>query len=173
SDWFVTMDLKDAYFHIGIWPEHRKFLKFAFGGKVYQFQVLPFGLALSSCTFTKCMDAALAPLHLQGIRVLNYLDDWLILAHSKAMAASHGDAHQGISPLSGMKGNSPPLPRDVEALGRAPEGEKSIEAGFSSEAVETLLNARAPSIRKLYALKWRLFSHSARAGPSALPNWYP
>ncbi len=27
------------------------------------------------------MNAALAPLRLQGIRVLNYLDDWLILAH--------------------------------------------------------------------------------------------
>ncbi|KAK3543012.1 hypothetical protein QTP70_008698 [Hemibagrus guttatus] len=91
EDWFVTIDLKDAYFHLGIRPEHRKFLKFAFGGKVYQFQVLPFSLALLPLTFTKCMDAALALLRLQGIRVLNYLDDWLILAHSKAMAASHRD----------------------------------------------------------------------------------
>ncbi|KAK3516127.1 hypothetical protein QTP70_005368 [Hemibagrus guttatus] len=85
KDWFVTMDLKYAYFHIGV----RKFLRFAFGGEVYQFRVLPFGLALSLRTFTKCIDAALAPLHLQSIHVLNYLDDWLILAHSKAMAASH------------------------------------------------------------------------------------
>ncbi|KAK3550823.1 hypothetical protein QTP70_005739 [Hemibagrus guttatus] len=22
EDWFVTIDLKDAYFHIGVWPEH-------------------------------------------------------------------------------------------------------------------------------------------------------
>ncbi|KAK3524925.1 hypothetical protein QTP86_011502 [Hemibagrus guttatus] len=28
----------------------------------------------------------------EGIHVLNYLDDWLILAHSKAMAASHRDS---------------------------------------------------------------------------------
>ncbi|KAK3556183.1 hypothetical protein QTP70_005576 [Hemibagrus guttatus] len=88
---FVTTDLKDAYFHVGIRPEHRKFLRFAFGGEVYQFRVLPFGLALSARTFTKSMDEALVPLRLQGICVLNYLDDWLILAHSKVIAASHRD----------------------------------------------------------------------------------
>ncbi|KAK3536542.1 hypothetical protein QTP86_013738, partial [Hemibagrus guttatus] len=27
EDWFVTIDLKDAYFHIGIRPEHQKFLR--------------------------------------------------------------------------------------------------------------------------------------------------
>ncbi len=52
----------------------QEFLRFAFGGKAYQYKVLPFGLALAPRTFTKCMDAALAPLRLQGIRVLNYLD---------------------------------------------------------------------------------------------------
>ncbi|KAK3562667.1 hypothetical protein QTP86_004084 [Hemibagrus guttatus] len=46
---------------------------------------------LSQSTVTRCMNAALAPLRLQGIRVLNNLDDRLILAHSKAMAASHRD----------------------------------------------------------------------------------
>ncbi|KAI2649876.1 Transposon Ty3-G Gag-Pol polyprotein [Labeo rohita] len=90
-DWFVTIDLKDAYFHIEILPQHRKFLRFAFGGEAYQFRVLPFGLALSPRTFTKCMDAALAPLRLQGIRVLNYIDDWLILAQSREIALQHRD----------------------------------------------------------------------------------
>lgn len=33
EDWFVTIDFKNAYFHIEILPEHRKFLKFAFGAK--------------------------------------------------------------------------------------------------------------------------------------------
>ncbi len=88
GDWFVTIDLKDAYFHIQVVQRHRRFLRFAFGGKAYQYKVLPFGLALAPRTFKKCMDAALAHLRLQGIRVLNYLDDWLILAHSKAASES-------------------------------------------------------------------------------------
>ncbi len=91
EDWFVTIDLKDAYFHISILPTHRDFLRFAFGGEAYQYRVLPFGLALSPRTFTKCVDATLAPLRLQGIRILIYIKDWLILAQSEQMAAQHRD----------------------------------------------------------------------------------
>ncbi|KAL0149156.1 hypothetical protein M9458_055588, partial [Cirrhinus mrigala] len=89
EDWFVTIDLKDAYFHVFILPQHRKFLRFAFRGEAYQYRVLPFGLALSPRT--KCVDAALVPLRLQGIRILNYIDDWLILAESESLAARHRD----------------------------------------------------------------------------------
>ncbi|KAI2651171.1 Transposon Ty3-G Gag-Pol polyprotein [Labeo rohita] len=91
EDWFVTIDLKDAYFYVSILPQHRKFLRFAFRGEAYQFRVLPFGLALSPRTFTKCVDAALVPLRLQGIRILNYIDDWLILAASESLAVQHRD----------------------------------------------------------------------------------
>ncbi len=91
EDWFVTIDLKDTYFHISILPSHRKFLRFAFRGKAYQYRVLPFGLTLSPRTFTKCVYAALAPLRLQGIRILICIDDWLILAHSEQRAVRHRD----------------------------------------------------------------------------------
>ncbi len=36
-----------------------------------------------------CMDTALSPLRRMGIRILNYLDDWLILAQSQAVLTSH------------------------------------------------------------------------------------
>ncbi|KAI2655894.1 Transposon Ty3-I Gag-Pol polyprotein [Labeo rohita] len=91
EDWFVTIDLKDAYFHVSILPQHRKFLRFAFRGEAYQYRVLPFGLALSPRTFTKCVDAALAPLRLRGICILNCINDWLILAQSEHMAVQHRD----------------------------------------------------------------------------------
>ncbi len=76
---------------VSILPQHRKFLRFAFGGEAYQYRVIPFGLAFSPCTFTKCVDAALAPPWLQGIRILNCIDDWLILVQSEQTLVRHRD----------------------------------------------------------------------------------
>ncbi len=70
-------------------PHHRRFLRSAFKGVAYQYKVLPFGLSLAPRTFTRCMDAALSPLRQMGIHILNYLDDWLILAQSQAVLTSH------------------------------------------------------------------------------------
>ncbi|XDV49519.1 hypothetical protein PO909_018753 [Leuciscus waleckii] len=89
GDWFISVDLKDAYFQIQIAPRHSPFLRFAFEGRAYQYTVLPFGLSLAPRTFTKCMDTALAPLRQQGMRILNYLDDWLILAQSETELVTH------------------------------------------------------------------------------------
>ncbi len=57
----------------------------------YQYPVLLFGLALAPRTFSKCMNAALSPLRASRMRVLNYLDDLLILAQSRDTPASHID----------------------------------------------------------------------------------
>ncbi len=92
GDWFASVDLKDAYFHIQIAPHHRRFLRFAFESTAYQYSVLPFGLALAPRTFSKCVDAALSPLRASGMRILNYLDDWLILAQSRDTLLSHIDS---------------------------------------------------------------------------------
>ncbi|KAL0160861.1 hypothetical protein M9458_044586, partial [Cirrhinus mrigala] len=80
QDWFATIDLKDA-----------PFLRFAFEGRAYQYKVLPFGLSLSPRVFTKVTEAALSPLWRMGIRILNYLDDWLLIAHSRDVLCEHRD----------------------------------------------------------------------------------
>ncbi|XP_039882163.1 uncharacterized protein LOC120730097 [Simochromis diagramma] len=86
GDWFATIDLTDAYFHVAIHPKHRQFLRFAFEGIAYEYLVLPFGLSLAPCIFTKCAKAALAPLRERGIRTLAYLDDWALVACSREQA---------------------------------------------------------------------------------------
>jgi len=62
---------------------HRQFLRFAFRGRHFQFMVLPFRLSLSPRVFTRCVAAALLPLQSQGMKILPYLDDWLICAPSR------------------------------------------------------------------------------------------
>ncbi len=47
------------YIHSSSTPEVPKV---CFRGQAYQYRILPFGLALSPLTFTKCVDAVLAPL---------------------------------------------------------------------------------------------------------------
>ncbi|KAL0198713.1 hypothetical protein M9458_007253, partial [Cirrhinus mrigala] len=54
--------------------------------------------------------------------------------------------------------HSPPSPGVVEVMGVASEGAHLVASGLSTEVVETILQSRAPSSRKLYALKWKLFT---------------
>ncbi len=104
-DWFAAIDLKDAYFHVSILPRHRPFLRFAFEGQAYQYKVLPFGLSLSPRVFTKVVEAALVPLREQGVRILNYLDDWLILAQSRKQLSAHRDLELKHLSLLGLRVN--------------------------------------------------------------------
>lgn len=76
-DYAISLDLKDAYYHILIHPAFRKFLRFCLEGHHWQFRALPFGLSSSPRAFCKCLAPILAWCHSRGIRVLAYLDDWL------------------------------------------------------------------------------------------------
>ncbi len=104
-DWFAAIDLKDAYFHVSILPRHRPFLRFAFEGRAYQYKVLPFGLSLSPRIFTKVAEAAIVPLRECGVRILNYLDDWLILAQYRDQLCEHRDMVLHHLSLLGLRVN--------------------------------------------------------------------
>ena len=83
NDWMVSVDLKDAYLQVPIHPSSRRLLQFVVGGRTWQFQVLCFGLTTAPQVFTRVMVPVLAFLHRMGVRILRYLDDWLILASSR------------------------------------------------------------------------------------------
>ena len=86
NDWMVSIDLKDAYLQISIHLESRKYLRFTAGGRTWQFRVLCFGLSTAPQVFTRVMALVSGFLHQLGIRMLRYLDDWLILASSQEEA---------------------------------------------------------------------------------------
>ena len=78
GDYSFKIDLQDAYFHVPIHPSSRKYLRFAFENRMYQFQVLPFGLNIAPQVFTRLGHTVTGYLHRHGISMIPYLDDWLI-----------------------------------------------------------------------------------------------
>ena len=83
GDWAVSLDLKDAYFHVPIHKDFRHFLRFSFEGQVYEFKALPFGLASAPLVFHTIVKVFIAPFRAMGIKIHYYLDDWLIRCESK------------------------------------------------------------------------------------------
>ena len=86
GDFPASLDLKDAYFQIPIHGSSRKLLRFMSEGTVYQFKALCFGLSTAPQVFTRVFAAVSAWAHARGIRLLRYLDDWLVLSSSEKKA---------------------------------------------------------------------------------------
>ena len=83
GDYFTKIDLQDAYLTIPIHSDDRKFLQFMWEGSLFQFSCLCFGLSSAPWTFTKILKPVVALLRRRGIRIVIYLDDFLILNQTK------------------------------------------------------------------------------------------
>ena len=83
NDWLGKIDLKDAYFVVPIWENHKKYLRFLWKDSLLEFACLPFGLAVAPRVFTKIMKPVVALLRRTGIRLIIYLDDLLFMNSSK------------------------------------------------------------------------------------------
>nr|XP_056702553.1 UPF0606 protein KIAA1549 homolog [Euleptes europaea] len=85
----TAVDLSEAYLHVPIHPQHKRFLRFAIGPHHFQFRPLPFGLASAPRVFTKILVTVMAVLRQEGIQVHPYLDDILICAQSREQSVQH------------------------------------------------------------------------------------
>ena len=89
GEWITSIDFKDAYFHIPIQDQSRKYLRFHVQGQTYQFKALPFGLSTAPLEFTViAKEVKLMAIH-RGIRIHQYLDDWLVRAGSYQACLRH------------------------------------------------------------------------------------
>ena len=82
GEWVTSIDFKDAYFHVPINNQSRKYMRFHIQGKTYQFKALPFGLSTAPMEFTVIAKVVKWLAMKQGIRIHQYLDDWLVRARS-------------------------------------------------------------------------------------------
>lgn len=71
----ASIDLQDAYYTVKIDREYRKFLRFKWNGKLFQFTCLPNGLSCAPRIFTKLLKPIFMNLRKQGFISAYYLDD--------------------------------------------------------------------------------------------------
>lgn len=83
GDFMCKLDLKEAYLMVPIDPDCRKFLRFLFDGQLYQFSALPFGISPAPCVFTKLIKPILSWLRAKGLRIVAYIDDFIIFGRSR------------------------------------------------------------------------------------------
>ena len=89
GEWVTSIHFKDAYFHIPIHSQSRKYMRFHIQGQSYQFKALPFGLSTAPMEFTVVSKEVKLMALQRGIRIHQYLDDWLVRATSHQTCLQH------------------------------------------------------------------------------------
>ena len=108
--WMGSVDLKDAYYSVGVHTEYRKFLRFYWNNQLYQFVAMPNGLACAPRIFTKLLTPIFSVLREEGVECFPYIDDSFVVADSKE------ECQTGIQKLC----------RKLDTLGLVVHEEKSV-----------------------------------------------
>ena len=90
KDHLVTLDLKNGFFHIPISEAFKKYLGVRWNNKFYVWNSLPFGLSCSPYYFCKVVRSVVTYLRKQALRIVVYVDDFLLLA-KPSVIADHTD----------------------------------------------------------------------------------
>lgn len=79
----ATIDLEDSYLLVPVNILYRKYLRFSFQGKIFEFCALPFGLSSAPYIFTKLLKTVAASLREKGFLSIIYLDDFLLIGDTR------------------------------------------------------------------------------------------
>ena len=90
NSYCTSLDLKDAFLHIPMHPDSKKYLRFKWLNEILEWQVLVFGLTCSPRVITKVLKPVIAFLRLTwNILISIYIDDILIQNCSSATCLLH------------------------------------------------------------------------------------
>ncbi len=80
--YMLSLDFKDAYYSLRVAPQHRKFLRFQFEGKLYEFTCMAMGMSAAPRVFTKLLKIPLTHLRNLGYTIAGYSDDQPLIENS-------------------------------------------------------------------------------------------
>jgi len=78
----ASIDLEDAYYSVNVNENDRKYLRFIWKSKLYEFTCLPNGLTSAPRIFTKILKPLFSNLRRKGFMSVYYLDDSLLIGNS-------------------------------------------------------------------------------------------
>lgn len=81
GDFLFSFDIRSAYHHIMIYPEHTTYLGFSWPSenetRYFVFRTLPFGISTAGYIFTKLLRVVVTKWRTNGSRIVMFLDDGL------------------------------------------------------------------------------------------------
>jgi len=165
GDYMTTIDLKDGFFHVSVLPSHphQAFMSFQWEGKKYVFQVLPFRMRTLPWLLTCFVQATVHHLCCQDMRVMAYMDNFIIIGHSHQQALEHTTCTLSI----------------LDQLGWQVNFEKSdLTPSKSKEFLGLLIDTTGPPSFKVPPCKSHMLQHNINqpvaplqaAGPSPSPE---
>ena len=87
--WMAVIDLRDAYYSVPICTKERKYLRFQHNGALYEFVCLPNGLSSAPRIFTKLLKPVFSKLRSEGVLLIGYIDDLILIADDPATLLQH------------------------------------------------------------------------------------
>lgn len=78
----ASIDFKQAYYCLGVYEPHRKYLRFFYKGRKLQFSCLPNGLSSGPRVFTKLMKKLFRYLKMKGYLNTSFIDDSFLIGNT-------------------------------------------------------------------------------------------
>ena len=85
DDLLITLDISNGFHHIPIAEQDWDKLGIFFGGHYYRWKVAPFGFAISPLLFCKTVRPVVQYLRAQGLRLVAYVDDFILMSSPTCM----------------------------------------------------------------------------------------
>jgi len=86
GDVLMKWDLREGYFHVGLNERASRMCGIQWQGRFYRYTTLPFGCSLSPITFTKVVREMVKFFRGKGVRIVAYLDDFLVMFETREEA---------------------------------------------------------------------------------------